>query len=44
MADRAQELQIELAGLLAEHEPTLTVDEQLARSVGEFLTRGSPPL
>ena len=28
MADRAEELQLELAGLLAEHEPTLTVDER----------------
>ena len=28
MADRREELQLELAGLLAEHEPTLTVDER----------------
>ena len=28
MADRAEELQFELAGLLAEHEPTLTADER----------------
>ena len=28
MADRAQELLVELASLLAEHEPTLTTDER----------------
>ena len=28
MADRAQELQTELAGLLAEHERTLSADER----------------
>ena len=28
MSDRAEELQVELAGLLAEHEPTLTADER----------------
>jgi len=28
MADRREELRVELAGLLAEHEPTLTVDER----------------
>lgn len=28
MADRAEELRDELAGLLAEHEPTLTADER----------------
>jgi hypothetical protein len=28
MADRAEELRNELAGLLAEHEPTLTADER----------------
>ena len=28
MADRAQELLVELASLLAEHEPTLTADER----------------
>jgi hypothetical protein len=28
VADRREELQLELAGLLAEHEPTLTVDER----------------
>ena len=29
MADRREELQLELAGLLAEHEPTLTADERV---------------
>ena len=28
MSDRAEELQVELAVLLAEHEPTLTADER----------------
>ena len=28
MADRAEELRVELEGLLAEHEPTLTADER----------------
>ncbi len=28
MADRPEELRVELAALLAEHEPTLTVDER----------------
>jgi hypothetical protein len=28
MADREEELRVELAGLLARHEPTLTVDER----------------
>jgi hypothetical protein len=28
VADRREELEVELAGLLAEHEPTLTVDER----------------
>ena len=28
MADRREELRVELAGLLAEHEPTLTGDER----------------
>ena len=28
MADRAEELRVELARLLAEHEPTLTADER----------------
>ena len=29
MADRREELRVELAGLLAEHEPTLTADERV---------------
>lgn len=28
MSDRAEELRVELTGLLAEHEPTLTADER----------------
>jgi hypothetical protein len=29
VADRGEELRVELAGLLAEHEPTLTADERV---------------